>query len=338
MSKLYANVPGISNIMAVDISTGHSTSTATAQLICKSSTIDIGDDISIDLGYDDNHSVIFTGYVKAVEKEVPDNIVKLTCSDVLTRAIDYFIVSSDPENPFTRSNIRADILIQDVLELAGLSSFNFTNPQFTFATTPESKVEVNLTSSYDFSNMIADLLAWNLWAEEDGVVYFKNRKPYVMDGTSGQVGDVADNVVKTIYNPSILSLGYRETDRELRNRVVIYGAPGITAETDSATSYVPRTDSYEQVLPAGFYKSMVLATEIIDNQDMADNAVDYNLALYNRVTTQASVVIIGDPDLLARKVIHVTESNLGIDSDWYIYTATHSWSRAGYVTDMELRQ
>lgn len=338
MSKLYASVAGVNNIISADISTSHSNSVSTAQIICESSTIDIGDYIAVDLGYTTNHKVIFRGYVKGTEKSTPNSLKKIIANDVLVRAVDYFIVSSDPEDPFTRSNIRADRLIRDVLELAGLTNFDFTNPQFTFATTADSKVEVNLTSAYDFSKMIADLLAWNLWAEEDGVIYFRNRKPYVMDGTSGQVGDVADSILKTIWTKDILDFEYRESDRELRNKIVLYGAPGINAESSSATSYVPRTDSMEQVLPTDFYKTSVLASEFIADQSQANNACDYNLALYNRVTTEASVNIVGDPDLLARKVIHVNENNLGINSDWYIYTADHSWTRNGYVTSMELRQ
>jgi len=338
MSKLYASISGVNNILSVDISTSHTASTATSQVICSSTSKNIGDSISIDLGYTDNHSIIFTGYVKSIDKETPKNITKLTCSDVFIRAIDYFVVSADPDDPFTRKNIGAAILIKQVLALAGLTSFTYTDPQFTFATTPNSEVVVSLVSAYDFCKMVADLLAWNLWAENGGMIYFRNRKPYVMDGNSGQVGDIADTVLKTIWTKDMLNFEYRESDRELRNRVVLHGAPGVYSESQSSTSYVPRTDSMEQILPSGFYKSMALVTEIIDNQSMADNACDYNLALYNRVTTQASTTVIGDPDLLARRVIHVNEKNLGINSDWYIYTADHSWSQAGYTTSMELRR
>lgn len=340
MNKLDAYVDGADGILSVDITSSHTASVATAQVTCESISAGLGDYTYIYLGYEGNDEYLFSGYIKAIQEVVPEKTYTLQCSDVLIRAIDYFMVPSDPDSPFTRTNIDADYLIEEVLEEAGFEDwyFDFDDPQFTFATVEGAEVVVNLVSAYDFCKMIADLLAWNLWAEADGYVYFANRKPYVMDGTSGQPGDNADSIEKTIFDKDILSFRYREADRELRNRVVLHGAEGISATASSATSYVPRTDSYEQILPSDFYKSMALISDIIDNQGMANDAVAYNLALYNRVTTQASLSIVGDPDLTARKVIKVKEDYLGINSDWYIYTANHSWSRDGYTTNMELRR
>ena len=340
MNRLYADVDGTTGILSVDVTTSHTASVATAQVTCEATTLDIGSDVYIDLGYEGNSEYVFSGFVKAIEENVPEKTYTLQCHDILARAIDYFIVPSDPDDPLTYTDISADYLIEQVLEETGILDwyFDFDDPQFTFATVEGAEVVVNLVSAYDFCKMIADLLAWNLWAEPDEYVYFYNRKPYVMDGTSGQVGDYADDVLKTIYDKDILSFTYRETDRDLRNRVVLHGAPGTSATASSATSYVPRTDSMEQILPSGFYKSMALITELIDKQSMANDAVAYNLALYNRITTQASVSIVGDPELLARRVIKVKENFLGINSDWYIYTANHSWSRDGYTTNMELRR
>ena len=340
MSNLWADIDGVTNILSINATSSHASSVATAQVICESTTLGIGDEIYIELGYDDNNEYVFYGYVKAIEENVPEKTYTLQCSDVLTRAIDYFMVQSTPDNPFTRTNIRADYLIEDILEETGIDTwyFDFDDPQFTFATVEGAEVVVDLVSAYDFCKTVADLLAWSLWADEWGYIYFYNRKPYVMDGTSGQVGDYADDILKTIDDTSILNFAHRETDRDLRNRVVIHGGYGISAEATSSTSYVPRTDSQEQILPVGYYKSMALITDIIDDQGDANKAVAYNLALYNRVTTQASLSVVGDPELFARKVITIDEDFLGIASDWYIYTLTHAWSREGYITNMELRQ
>lgn len=329
MSKLYAAIPGVTKPISVNVATSHSSSISTAQLTCVSTTKNIGDDIEMDIGYDDNHSKVFYGYVKSVDRDVPNNVVTLTASDILVRAIDFYIVSSNPENPFKRSNIKGETLVQEVLELSGLDYFDFDDTHFTFAVTSGVEAEVNLTSAYDYSKMIADLLAWHLYADFDGYIHFKNRKPYPMDGASGQPGDdTADVPLKTIYDTSILNISYRESDRDLRNRVVLYGAEGINAEASAISEF----------LPADFYKSMALVTQLIDDQNLANQAVEYNLALYNRLNKQISTNVEGDPDLIARSVVTINNTILDINSDWYIYSANHSWSRAGYTVGMELRQ
>jgi len=329
MSRLSASVTGVGDIIAIDVSGGHSVSTSTGNVLCKTLSLDIGDSALVQIGYDGNPQTVLNGYVKSIERNVPDNLYSVTISDVMVRAIDYFVVSSNPENPFTRQDISAEDLIEDVMELAGLTSFNLGASQFTFATLESTKVEVNLVSSYDFCKMIADLLAWNIWADEFGTIHFKNRKPYVMDGLSGQPGDtIADGMVSTVWTKDTLNIEYRESDQDLRNRVVVYGTEGVYAEASESSPY----------LPSGFYKSMALATSIIDKTSNAQKACNYNLALYNRLTKQCSVTTIGDPVLLPRRCITLKNNILGIDSDWYIYMAQHSWTREGYTTSLELRQ
>ena len=188
--------------------------------------------------------------------------------DDLVRATDFFIVPDNPDASYKWHDIKAETLIQNVLELAGLDSFDMYNSQFTFATKSGNDVEVKLASSYDFCKTIADLLAWNFWADETGTVLFRNRKPYPMDGSSGQVGDVPDVPIGglTLSDTTILNAIISETDRDLRNRVVVHGAPGISAEAKSAKSYNPLTDTMENILPTTptqFYKAMALISPII---------------------------------------------------------------------------
>lgn len=339
---LSATVTDISNPTNIVVSTSHSSSTSTAQITAPTKTVNIGDNITIDLGYVGDTNRVFKGYVKNISRAVPDDNYIIMAKDDLVRATDFFIVPDNPDASYKWHNIKAEVLIQNVLELAGLDSFNMSNSQFTFATKAGNDVEVKLASSYDFCKTIADLLAWSFWADETGTIQFANRKPYPMDGSSGQVGDVADVPIVglTLTDTTILNVILTETDRDLRNRVVVHGAPGISAEATSATSYNPLTDAMENILPTTptqFYKAMALISPIIDNQGMADKSVDYNLALYNRLGVSAQFQVEGNSELLARKVVTINEANLSLTGDWYIYLAEHQWSREGFFTNLELR-
>jgi hypothetical protein len=338
---LYAGVTNVSDIISVIVSSSHSASTSTAQIITRNKTVNIGDNITIDLGYEDDYDRVFKGYVKNITRNVPTDIYTIVAKDDLVRALDFFIVPTDPDDSYRRSNITAEALVEDVLEMAGITNFTYTPTNFTFATRSGNEVEVKLTSSYDFCKMIADLLTWHLWADEDGLVHFENRKPHVMYGTSGQPGDVADvaiNAGSPITNTVTLNTSLSESDHDLRNRVVVHGATGVYADAESDTSYNPLTDAMEQIMPVGFHKSMALLSPIIDNQSMAQITADYNLDLYNKLTVSASLAVEGDPALLARRVIEVDEDAVGLSGNWYIYSSEMQWSREGFITTLDLRK
>ena len=342
MSKLYASVTGMSGIESISVSTGHSSSTATAQITTINKTVNIGDHISsIDIGYESNHAKVMQGYVKNIVRQLPNDTYVITVKDDLIRATDFFIVPTNPDDSFKRHNITAESLVQQVIALSGLTDFTYDATSFTFATKSGSEVEVKLTTSYDFCKMIADLLTWHLWCDNTGQVHFENRKPYVMLSKPEQVAhdaDVAINVGNPIDDTTIINARYSETDRDLRNKVIVHGGPGIFAEAKSATSWNPLTETWDQILPNDFYKSMALISHFIDNQSMADKAVDYNLDLYNKLTVSAQLVAEGNPAFLARNVIEVDEAKLGLTGNWYIFLAEHNWSRAGYTMELELRK
>lgn len=330
MSRLYASVTGLSNIFSVSLQMAHSSASATLIVECKDKgTLEINDYITLDLGYSDNHEVLFKGYVKSIERKIPQNVFTITCNDRLVRAADFFVVSSNPEEPVKYHNITAEDLVYNVLHLAGIlhSQFSADESHFTFAINTDA--EVNLVSAYDYARMISNVIAWELWCDENGVIQFRNRKPYVMDGHSGQPGDHADTSIGTIYDNSILNIAYSWSDRDLRNRVVVYGTTGIYAEASEESPY----------LPDDFYKSACVATPIIDEVSEAQDSADYNLALLNKLTEQVSLTLIGDPLYTARKVITLASTYFAdINGDWYIYSAEHTWSKSGYVTNLVLRR
>jgi len=236
--------------------------------------------------------------------------------DTLKRAMDYFVVSSNPETPFSRSNISAESLIGALLSLAGINNYVGDATSFVLATI--NPVEVNLTSVYDYCKFLADLLAWHLYADLSGQVHFENRKPYIVGG---------DTSSYTKYINQILSLDYSEDSNNLRNRVVLYGANGLTAEASESSPY----------LPAGFYKSCVVSAAIIDSQSYADQCVAYNLDLYNRLTKSVTTTILGDHSIIPRTGLTLDVGVTKLDDLWYVYGVSHTINETGYVTELELR-
>jgi len=330
MSILYADIPGVTQPISITVSTQHTQSVATASIECISTSKSIGDEINIDLGYNDDHGHIFKGFVKQIERKVPENTRVITAHDVLSRAIDYFFVPTNPDAPFRRQNITAEDLIQDVLEEAGLTDFDLDATSFTFAVTADVYAEVKLVSAYDYAHGIADLLAWHIWADENGITKFKNRKPYFMatgDPDDNQPGWTADTAITTITDSTLLDGNYTKHERDLRNRVVVVGTPGINAEASASSPY----------LPAGYFKSVALFWPILDSQSIAQNAADYNLDLLNRLSKVFNATVVGNYQLIAHKAVSVNSTKLSLIDDFYIYYAEHQWSAKGYQTTLELR-
>jgi hypothetical protein len=329
----YCTCTDTTNIINCTINENHSATSATATVIAESSSLAIGNYITISMGYTDGiGGVIFRGYVKQIERQTPDSTITITANDILVRAVEYFIAPTNPNYPLTYHNIQAETLVATLLPMAGLSLTSYSSTYFTLAAA--GSLEVNLTSVYDYCKGIADLITWSLWADRNGNIYFKNRKPYPMTGASGQPGDTADSVID--YTPNqvdTISIDYTVTDKDLRNKIIVYGS-NTQAEASASSPY----------LPSGFYRTAVIGAQLmIESYNGCLNAANYNLSLYNRLTKSLSLSVLGDYRLEARKCISLSGSNFISASyiptgTWYIYSCEHSFSTAGFLTSLDLRQ
>lgn len=315
MNNLYADITGITNPLSVNVQTAHSSSTATAVITALEHSLSIGDSVEIDLGYDTNHDLIFTGYVKAIKQDIKDNLYSITASDELIRAVEYFIVSPNPDSPYSWQNIQLEDLIEAVLNMAGITNYTSDPSYFTMGVSVP--IEVNLVSAYDFCRQMADLLAWNLWADENGLVHYEDRRPYPVTSDTGSYDTIASSEIIT-YNESY-------SVDTLRNKVVVYGRGGITAVASASSPY----------LPAGFYKTTVIAGDYIAQQWQADDTASYNLDLLNRLKHTITATLVGDPKYLARGITYIP--SVYSTDKWYIYAATHDWGAKGYTVGLELR-
>ncbi len=316
---LYASCTNTSNILSVSYSDSHVAATSTATVVAIGTTLDIGDSATVYIGYVGDNFKAITGYVKNIEYKEPEREYTISIANVLIRAIDFFIAAADPEHPFSRKNITAEDLIQDVLELSGLNSFSMASTSFTFAV--NNPVEVNLTGAYDYAHFLANIIAFTLYADNNGVVRLINRRPYPVGG------DTPDYLFTD--STKFLEVSYERSDHDLRNKVIVYGSAGIHAEASASSPY----------LPSGFYRTVVVAAPgVIDSQSMAQKSCDYNLDLLNRLTEKVTITMIGETGIVPRKIATITESTLGISGDWYVFSVEHNWSKAGYTTSVECRR
>jgi len=311
---LSASATGCSGLISVSTGDSHGAATSTATITSTSSSLDVGDAVSI---YIDGIRV-FSGYAKNIKRSQQPTKYEISCAGAMVRAVDFFIASSNPNTPYSRENIAAHTLVGQLMAMAGLS-YSGSNPGFTFATngTP---LEVNLTSVYDYSKFIADIIAWHIYADMNGVVHFLSRPAYPQG---------SDASVATLSNSNLLDVSYWRSDRDLRNRVVVYGSSGVYATAQASSPY----------LPSGFYKSIaVAAPTVITSNSMAQQSANYNLTKLNRLTIGGSATIIGDPSIFCRDCVTVNKSDIGMSGKFYVYGLEHSWDRSGFMTSMDLRQ
>lgn len=316
--SLDCSVTGTSGIISITFQDSHVAPTSTATITAISTSLDIGDEITVQLGYVGDTFLALTGFVKSMEYKEPEREYSITCGNVLVRAIDFFIASDNPDEPFSRQNISAEDLIGDLLELAGITSYIPDSTSFTFAI--NNPVEVNLTPCYDYCHFLADIIAFTIYADTAGVVRLIDRRPYPVGGDTSDYTFTVDDVIEA---------SYEKSDLNIRNKVIVYGSAGISATASASSPY----------LPAGFYRTVVVAAPgVIDTQSMAQQSADYNLELLNRLTQKVNLSVIGRTGVVPRTIATVTLPDIGVTGDWYVYSCEHNWSKAGFLTNLELRR
>ncbi len=316
---LFASCTNTSDIISVSYSDSHVAPTSQATITAVTSSLDIGDSIDVYIGYVGDNFKVLTGFVKNIEYKEPERQYTITAANVMIRAVDYFIAASNPEQPYSWRNITAEDLIQEVLELSGLTSFDMENTSFTFAI--NNPVEVNLTSSYDYAHFLANIIAYTLYADNNGTVHLINRRPYPVGA------EPADYTFNNL--DDMIEANYSISDHDIRNKVIVYGSAGIAATASASSPH----------LPAGFYRTVVVAAPgVIDSQSMAEQSADYNLEILNRLTEKITLTVVGTTNVVPRTIATITIPSLGVSGKWYVYTVTHDWSKAGYITTIECRR
>lgn len=267
--------------------------------------LSLGDKIEVSLGFTGDSGKVFEGYIQNINSERLPGYHIIEAEDILIRAAEFLIVSIDLDNPFRRWNITAEALVEALLNEAGIADYTSDVTGFTFAT-GDIPVEFQLTFAWDAIQQIANVVAWHCYADQSGQVHFEDIDPTpgasVASYTTGGAGNL------------IVVRRSRSTDT-LRNKVIVFGAPPIKAETSAASPH----------LPADFYKTAVVSSVLIDTQAMADGTASYNLTKWNKLTEALSVEAEGDYARHARQTVTVTEAFTGTTGDWFLHDIAHSF-------------
>lgn len=314
---------GCVGVKTASLTDSYSQSSAYAEINCVTTTLEIGDTADVVMGYDtDNATVITGGYVKNIVYRKPEMDRVVTIYDPLIRANDYFMASDDPEVPFTADNISAEALVVQLLALAGITGVSTEATGFTFGVTKP--VPINLTSVWDAVENIARICGFVCYADPSGAIHFKSRKPYIV------LGDVSAHTFETGNGKDILDIEYTKSDERLRNAIAVYGAPGIHTFLGASSPYV---------IP-GFFKTLVVAHELIDTQVESDRTATVNLAMFNRLTETCAITALGNPNLRCRSIVDVSEAFTGLvpgaSNEWFVFGTKHTIDRAGYNTKFTL--
>lgn len=314
--NLYKSVTGTTSVQSISMEASYSQLAANAIVECTATTLDMGDAITIDMGYEDNHAVMFRGFVKRVEYTRPSGIVTLTCYDELVKASDYFIAADNPEDPLTYHNIGSYALVQSLLSEASITHFIGEHPGFTFGTNPDG-AKFNLQSVADAIQFVANVTGFTIYCDTSGSVHYDSRKPYVT-GT-----DVSSGSLFTGNTGNIISCQYSKSTDKTRNVVRVYGKDNITSRASAANSYLVVD------------QTIVIAHELIDTQTLADNTASVNLDLLNRLTESYELELYGNVAYQPRLIFTLTESFSGANNrKVFFYRVAHRMDQGGWTTSV----
>ncbi len=315
-------IPSVTGVTSITVIEAFNSAMSNAVIECFDTTLSLGDSITFDMGFSGDSGKMFTGYVRNIETELIGAKNRIVCEDELAKASDFFMAATDPNLPFDRSNIDTGVLISDLLNEAQITSFSDdTSTSVTWGT--QGSISFNLVTVWQACKTIIDALAWHLHSDRSGTVHLSEIKPYAEGGES-------IDFVWNLTTDNIMNISYNTSTEKLRNRVVVYGREGVTATASTSSPH----------LPAGFFKTGVLASQLFDTNSFAQNVADVNLTLLNRLTEGLTLTVEGDFTIEPRKWATVTvvdtDISMSVTGDWFIYQVEHRIDQSGYLCNVTL--
>lgn len=314
---------GVTAIKSIELRESYNQATVNAEVVCTAHSLSIGDSVDIVMGRVGSSNTMMTGgIVRKIITRVPEFDYQITVQDILSQAIDFAIVSDDPQAPYTATNIKAEDLLVYLLGLASITGVSAASTVFTFGTVKP--VPINLVNVWTMIELINRISGYTTYADAAGTVHFVDRPAYI---TAGDVTSVHSYVTGT--GGDILDIEYDKNTEQLINRVVVYGGDGNTIHS-TASAVSP-------YLPAGFYKTMVLAHPLLSNQATVDATSALNLEIFNRLTENVNMTVKGNSAIRIRSVVDVTESFTQLTGNlWLVYGITHTISKSNFIQKMTL--
>jgi len=176
IKTLYSSVTGGINVINMEVTESYGQSTSRCSIVTDDyKSLSLGDAIEIDMGFSDSHGKVFEGFIQTISAERTPGQYKIEANDVLIKAVEHLIFSTDLENPFRRWNIPMEDLVEDLLGEAGITSYSGDTSTFTLAT-GEVPAEFQLVFAMDAINQVAGIIAWHCYADHNGTVHFSDIK------------------------------------------------------------------------------------------------------------------------------------------------------------------
>lgn len=318
-ANLYATVTGVTgSIISISIDASYSQVSSVAVIECDSTTLTLGDSVTIDMGYVTDHGVVFRGYVKKIEFVKPEQTTRITASDTLIRAMDYFIASDNPQDQLTFRNIGTLDLVKKLLETCGITNVVGDDPSFTWGTN-EDGAKFNLQSVADAVQFVCSITGCTIYDDGTGQIHLSQRYPYVSGGDTPTV-TITDGLTG-----NIISCQYIRGTDKTRNRIVVYGKGELRGSGRADNTYLVVD------------QTAVIAHELLDTQAIIDGTVSVNLQILNRLTESYEVEIEGDWTIEPRMIASITESFSSTSNRTvFIYRVSQSLSEAGFITSLTL--
>lgn len=320
--EVTTNIP---DLISLEVSAHAGAACATFSFETLSGGYSIGDEISISMGVDGGAGTVLTGNIDTVTLQNPPQSYRIEGRDKLAVALDYFIVVAGldegdffnvcPGSPGNYTLVSPSEAISAILALCGLSGGGGIGTGWLLGT-PEEGAPFQLISAWDAIQQICSIGAWKAWCDADGNI---------------QVGSVLDasgygGAFSTGDEGNIISCSYGLSNEDIRNKIVVIGAPdpenGYYTATASATS---------PYLPAGVYKTAVISTDLIGSDGMAQATAAANLTAWNRVSEITTVEAEGNPGVSMYSSVSVSEPFTGATGGM-VTSFTHRIDSNGYRT------
>lgn len=313
----------ISDLISLEVSGSAGAACATFSFTTLSGGYSIGDGIYISMGVGGNVGTVLTGYVDTVTLENPPGSYRIEGRDKLALALDYFIVVASldeadffnvcPGSPGNYTPVSPSAAISAILALCGLSGGGGIGVGWTIGTV-EDGAPFQLISAWDAIQQICSIGAWKVWCDGSGGIQAGSIWDTGGGGGAFSTGD----------GGNIISCSYGTSNEDLRNKVVVIGAP------NPANGYYGATASAASpYLPAGLYKTVVVSTDLIGSDDQAQASANANLTALNKLSRVTTVEAEGNSGVSMYSSVSVSELFTGAEGGM-VTSFTHTIGSNGY--------
>ena len=327
MKEVYASAGGVTDIVSMEVTASAGAACATFSFQTPSSGFSVGDEISLQMGYTGDIDTVLTGYVDTVTAERPPGLYRIEGRDKLKLALDYFIVAAslDKEDWFNPRLETGDAtpagVIGAILGLCGLGGLSGGGGGGWEIGNDTDGTPFQLISAWDAIQQVCAICACRVWCDSSGAIQMGSLTSSFGGGGSFTTGD----------DGNILSCSRSLGNDDLRNKIVVIGG------LDSDGEYYTATASAESpYLPAGFYKTAVISTDLIGSQDAANATAATNLTALNKLTERTTIEAIGTPGVERYCSVSVSESFTG-GGGGTVVSVAHIIDSSGYRTRLTAR-